>query len=263
MGVKFLEQQGQVTAGALPAIKGFIETSLIDWDGYISAVIFLGRCNFECPFCHDYELLTGKGPTIPFESIEEMLLGQKGWVDGVVVTGGEPTSERRIVALLERLKSLDLQVKLDTNGSNPEVLRGLIGSGLVDYVAMDIKTSLSGEPVDSAGTIKYDLAAGRTVDIDAIEESIELLLEGEIDYEFRTTVVPTIVGRHDVENIARRIAGARRYFLQPFEPSHARSPLLRKVHPYAPTEMSEMLASARKHVPQTSVRGKMKSARQI
>lgn len=260
MGLKVVEQYGGATTQALPAIKGFIETSLIDWDGYISSVIFLGRCNFECPFCHDYELLTGKGPTIPFESVEEMLLAQKGWVDGVVITGGEPTSDPRIVELLDRLKSLDLRVKLDTNGSKPVVLGDLVATGLVDYVAMDIKASLSEEPVDSVGTRKYDLAAGRTVDIDAIEESIHLLLEAEVDYEFRTTVVPTIVGRRDVENIARRIAGARRYFLQPFEPSHARSPLLRKVHPYAPTEMNEMLASAQKYVPQASVRGKMKSA---
>ena len=261
MGLKVVEPCGPATAQAFPAIKGFVETSLIDWDGYISAIVFLGRCNFECPFCHDYELLTGKGPTIPFESIEEMLLAQKGWVDGVVVTGGEPTSHRVIAELLDRLKSLELKVKLDTNGSNPHVLGDITAAGLVDYVAMDIKASLSEEPVDSVGTRKYDLAAGRTVDIDDIEDSIELLLEGEVDYEFRTTVVPTIVGRRDVENIACRIAGARRYFLQPFEPSHARSPLLRRVQPYAPTEMNEMLASARKYVPQASVRGKMKPAR--
>jgi len=260
MGLKVVEQYGGATTHALPAIKGFIETSLIDWDGYISAVIFLGRCNFECPFCHDYELLTGKGPTIPFESVEEMLLAQKGWVDGVVITGGEPTSDPTIVELLDRLKSLDLRVKLDTNGSNPEVLLGLMATGSVDYVAMDIKASLSEEPVDSVGTRAYDLAAGRTVDMGAIEESIDLLLGGDVDYEFRTTLAPTIIGRRDVERIARRIAGARRYFLQPFEPSNARSPLLRKVHPYAPTEMNEMLASAKKYVPQASVRGKMKSA---
>jgi pyruvate formate lyase activating enzyme len=124
---------------------------------------------------------------------------------------------------------------------------------------MDIKSSLSEGPVDSVGTRAYDLAAGRTVDIGAIEESIDLLLGGDLDYEFRTTIVPTIIGRRDVESIACRIAGARRYFLQPFEPSNARSPLLRKVHPYAPTEMNEMLASAQKYVPQASVRGKMKS----
>jgi pyruvate formate lyase activating enzyme len=258
MVVKVVEDYRDVTAEVFPAIKGFIETSLIDWDGCISAVIFLAGCDFACPFCHNHELLTGAGPTIPFESIEEMLLAQRGWVDGVVVTGGEPTSNGGIVSLLEQLKSLELIVKLDTNGSNPEIVRELVGAGLVDYVAMDVKAGLSREPVDSAGARKYDIAAGRSVNIDAIEESIDLLMGGEVDYEFRTTLVPTIIGRSDVENIARRIAGAYRYFLQPFEPSHARSPLLRKVHPYAPTEMNEMLASARKHVPQASLRGKMK-----
>ena len=258
MIVKTVEQHKGVTARAFPTIRGFIETSLIDWDSYISAVVFLGRCNFACPFCHDHELLTGTGPAIPFESIEEMLLAQKGWVDGVVVTGGEPTSNGGIVDLLEELKLLELIVKLDTNGSNPQILRELVTAGLVDYVAMDIKAGLSREPVDSAGARKYDIAAGRSVDIDAVEESIEFLLSGEVDYEFRTTLVPTVIGRSDVKNIARRIAGANRYFLQPFEPAHARSPLLRKVHPYAPTEMNEMLASARTYVPQASIRGKMK-----
>ena len=260
MVVRVAERYKGVRAGTFPAIKGFIETSLIDWDSYISAVIFLGGCNFACPFCHNHELLTGTGPTIPFESIGDMLLAQKGWVDGVVVTGGEPTSNVGIVDLLEHLKSLGLIVKLDTNGSNPEIVQELVAAGLVDYIAMDIKAGLSREPVDSAGARKYDIAAGRSVDIDAVEESIEFLLSGEVDYEFRTTLVPTVIGRSDVKNIARRIAGANRYFLQPFEPAHARSPLLRKVHPYAPTEMNEMLASARKYVPHASIRGKMKSS---
>jgi len=260
INVKVAEQCREVAASAFPTIRGFIETSLIDWDGRISGVMFVGGCNFACPFCHNYELLTGKGPAIPFESIEAMLVAQKGWIDGVVVTGGEPTCSAGIFDLLARLKSLELMVKLDTNGSNPDVVVELVAAGLVDHVAMDIKTALSSEPVDSAGARKYDIAAGRSVDIDAIEESIEFLLSGEVEYEFRTTLVPTIIGRSDVENIARRITGARRYFLQPFEPSHARSPLLRKVHPYAPTEMNEMLASARKYVPDASLRGKMKGA---
>ncbi len=260
MVVRVAEQCRDVAADTFPTIRGFIETSLIDWDGRISGVMFVGGCNFACPFCHNYELLTGKVPAIPFESVEAMLVAQRGWVDGVVVTGGEPTCSSGIVDLLDRLKSLELMVKLDTNGSNPDVVVELVAAGLVDYVAMDIKTALSREPVDSAGARKYDIAAGRSVDIDAIEESIELLLSGEVDYEFRTTLVPTIIGRNDVDNIARRIAGARRYFLQPFEPSHARSPLLRKIHPYAPTEMNEMLDSARKYVPDASLRGKMKPA---
>jgi len=260
MVVRVSERCREVAGAAFPTIRGFIETSLVDWDGRISGVMFVGGCNFACPFCHNYELLAEKGPTIPFESIEAMLVAQSGWVDGVVVTGGEPTCSGGIFDLLERLKSLELMVKLDTNGSNPDVVVELVKAGLVDYVAMDIKTGLSREPVDSAGARKYDVAAGRSVDIDAVEESIELLLSGEVDYEFRTTLVPTIVGRNDVENIARRIAGARRYFLQPFEPSHARSPLLRRVHPYAPTEMNEMLVSARKYVPNASLRGKMKGA---
>jgi len=260
MSVEVLGQHERIISRRIPQVKGFIETSLIDWDGFVSAVIFLGRCNFECPFCHDHELLTGRVPTVPFEAIEESLLSMKGWVDSVVVTGGEPTADRDVAELLACLKSLDLKVKVDTNGSNPAVLCELVAAGLVDYVAMDIKADLSRDPVDSAGTRKYDLAAGRFVDIDAIEQSIQFLLGGSVEYEFRTTVVPTIVGRRDVEEIAQHIAGARRYFLQPFEPAHARSPLLRKVEPYAPTEMREMLATVRKWVPQASLRGKMKTA---
>jgi len=260
VGVQVVGGHQEVVAPQLLQITGFIETSLIDWDGYISAVVFLGRCNFECPFCHDHEILNGKGPTVPREIVEESLVSMKGWVDGVVVSGGEPTSNAGIADLLETLKALGLKVKLDTNGSRPRVLRELVGQDLVDYVAMDIKTSLSTEPVDSIGTKKYDLAAGLSVDLGAIDQSIEFLLGDAVDYEFRTTVVPTIVGRNDVTDISRRIAGAKRYFLQPFEPSNARSPLLRKVQSYAPTEMNEMLAGVRRFVPEASIRGKMKSA---
>jgi pyruvate formate lyase activating enzyme len=260
VGVQVVEEHQRVVAPELLEIKGFIETSLIDWDGCISAVVFLGRCNFACPFCHDHEILRGGGPAVPLEIVEENLVSMKGWVDGVVVSGGEPTSNAGLADLLETLKALGLKVKLDTNGSKPNLLSELVAEGLVDYVAMDIKTGLSAEPIDSIGARRYDLAAGRSVDIDAIEESVEFLLGDAVDYEFRTTVVPTIVGRSDVTNVARRIAGAQRYFLQPFEPSHARSPLLRKVHPYAPTEMNEMLAGARRFVPEASIRGKMKSA---
>jgi len=260
VGVQVVGEHQEAVAPEMIEIKGFIETSLIDWDGYISAVVFLGRCNFDCPFCHDHELLVRGGPTVPLEVVQESLLAMTGWVDGVVVSGGEPTNNAGLADLLESLKALGLKVKLDTNGSKPDLLSDLVAEGLVDYVAMDIKTSLSTEPVDSIGARKYDLAAGRLVDIDAIDQSVEFLLGDAVDCEFRTTVVPTIVGRSDVTNIARRIAGARRYFLQPFEPSNARSPLLRKVHAYAPTEMNEMLAGARRFVPEASIRGKMKSA---
>lgn len=260
MGVEVIGQHRRAGAITFPLIKGVVQTSFIDWDGYISAVLFLGRCDFQCPFCHDHDLFGDKAPAVPFDLIEEACLSMKDWLDGIVVTGGEPTSNPGIGDLLSHVKSLGFKVKLDTNGSNPQMLRELVDRGLVDYVAMDVKTSLSREPVASAGSRKYDLAAGRSVDIDAIEKSIEFLLSDGVDYEFRTTAVPTIVGRCDVEDIARRIAGARRYFLQPFEPSHARSPLLRKVQPYALTEMNEMLASAREFVPQTSLRGKMRSS---
>jgi len=189
----------------IAGIHGFIDTSFIDWDGMMSAVLFMGRCNMQCPFCHDHELFGPDAEPIPFDTIRLNLLTHREWIDGVVVTGGEPTCHSCLAKLLAEIKSMGFATKLDTNGTRPDVLQELVRDQLVDYVAMDLKASLNTRPVDNRGTTSYARAAGCPVRIDDIRASIDYLLEDHVDYEFRTTVVPTIVGRTDIEDIALTI----------------------------------------------------------
>jgi pyruvate formate lyase activating enzyme len=148
-------------------IKGFIETSLIDWDGKLVSVFFLPGCNFRCPFCHNHQLWKApqKVETVPWQKVSDFLKGKKGWIDGVVITGGEPTVHADLPEFIESLREMGLLIKLDTNGANPEMLQSLIDKKLVDYVAMDLKASLD--------TI-YSQAAGTKVNLDDIKRSIEI-----------------------------------------------------------------------------------------
>ena len=207
-------------------IKGFIETSLIDWDGKIASVIFLPGCNFRCPFCHNSQLVQKPEelPTVEWESVESRLSRHRGWVDGVVVTGGEPTIHGELPSLLRALKELGLRTKLDTNGYLPEVLRHLIDSGLVDYVAMDIKAALDE---------RYSKAAGIRANSKLIEASIALIMGSGLDYEFRTTVVPLFMRKGDIKLIGQSIKGARLWALQQFKPLHSAQDQLQRIWPYA------------------------------
>ena len=195
-------------------IKGFLDLSLTDWDGKTTCVVFTPGCPFRCPYCYNRDLVLEpwKLEDIPLERILAFLR-ENGWgLDGVVITGGEPTIWSGLPELCSALREEGLLVKLDTNGTNPDMLEGLLSSGLVDYVAMDIKAPLVPE--------KYSLACG----VDAgpflaeVERSIDILLGGPVDYEFRTTVVPTIHGPGDVRAICTRIRGCERYVIQAFKP---------------------------------------------
>ncbi len=207
-------------------IKGFIETSLIDWDGKIASVLFLPGCNFRCPFCHNSQLVQRPEelPTVEWGSVESRLSRHRGWVDGVVVTGGEPTIHAELPSLLRALKELGLKTKLDTNGFLPEVLRHLIESKLVDYVAMDIK---------AAPDERYGKAAGVKANLQLIEASIELIMGSGLDYEFRTTVVPLFMRKGDIKLIGQAIKGARLWALQQFKPAHSAQDQLQRIWPYA------------------------------
>jgi pyruvate formate lyase activating enzyme len=203
-------------------IKGFIEVSFSDWPGKMAAVLFLPSCNFRCPYCQNHELvlLPGKYPDYPFPEILEKLRRQKGWIDGVCISGGEPTLHPWLPGLIRDLKAAGgeaLRMKLDTNGSHPETLKALIDEGLLDYVALDIKGPLEEN--------RYAAAAGislRQKGLSRIQESIEILLAGKVEYEFRTTVVPTLIAEEEVYTLARQLKGARRYTLQNFS---SRDPL--------------------------------------
>ncbi|HCG98892.1 MAG TPA: anaerobic ribonucleoside-triphosphate reductase activating protein, partial [Actinobacteria bacterium] len=168
------------------AIKGYIPLSMLDWEGRLVTTVFLGGCNFHCSFCHNAELVTSARqlPDVPWDIIEGVLAQKAGWIDGVCISGGEPTLDNGLVELLRLIKKNDLQVKLDTNGTRPDVLRDLIDESLISAVAMDIKTTFN----------KYHLVAKAQDAADRVRESLGLLVEAEakglLKVEFRTNIVP-------------------------------------------------------------------------
>ena len=217
-------------------IKGFIETSFSDWPGKVVAVIFLPLCNFRCPYCHNHDLvlLPEKYPNFPLGEIVKSLRKRRGWIDGICISGGEPTLHRWLPSLLRYLKSaaglsapgVSLGIKLDTNGTHPEVLQSLMEEGLLDYVAMDLKAPLEAERYASiAGVSLGEEGLAR------IQASMQILLQGQVDYEFRTTLVPAFIGEEEVYALAGQVRGAKRYTLQNFNP---RDPLDEKLNSVAP-----------------------------
>ena len=187
------------------------KTSFIDYPGRISAVVFTQGCNFRCPYCHNPELVVPERycGTIRIEDIFSFLEKRRGKLDAVVITGGEPTLQADLVPFMQRIRSMGFLVKLDTNGSRPQVLGEMIARGLPDYVAMDIKA-----PWD-----KYAFVAGSPVDITDIGASVELIMGSGIPYEFRTTLVRSLLDPDDVMGIGRAIRGASLYVLQRFAAS--------------------------------------------
>lgn len=190
-------------------IHGLQKLTLLDYPGKTACTIFLGSCNFRCPYCHNADLVLhpDQAVLIPEHELLAFLKKRRGLLDGVCVTGGEPLLHADLAPLLSSIRSLGFAVKLDTNGSFPERLKELVRLGLLDYVAMDIKNAPS----------KYPPTVGCPgVRLDSIQESVRFLLSGAVDYEFRTTMVKEFHTEEDFRSIGRWIAGARRYFLQGF-----------------------------------------------
>jgi pyruvate formate lyase activating enzyme len=229
-------------------IKGFLETSLIDWDGKLVSVIFLPGCNFRCPMCHNHQLVQEPDtiPKVEWGAVEAVLSRHAGWIDGVTVTGGEPTIHPELPSLLRWIKQLGLKAKLDTNGALPDVLRHLIDGGLVDYIAMDIKAALDE---------RYSKAAGAKVDLKAIRASIELIMGSGVDYEFRTTVVPLYMRKADIKGIGAEIKGARKWALQQYQPKNAGADAVRRIWPYADEIILAMREEGSTFVEQCVARG--------
>jgi len=188
---------------------GIQKISLVDYDKKISCTLFTAGCNFRCPFCHNSDLViyAKNVEYIPFSEILDYLNKRKGLLDAVVITGGEPTLMPDLKDKLYQIKALGYKIKLDTNGSNPEILKDLVYSKLVDYVAMDIKNSVEGYS-KTTGIIDFNFTP--------IMESIKFLLSGEVDYEFRTTLVKEFHSDEDIRLIGKLIQGAKRYYLQRF-----------------------------------------------
>ena len=234
-------------------IKGFVDVSFVDWDSKIAAVIFLPNCNFRCPFCHNGNLVSNpeKSETIPFEQVENQLKRHRGWIDGVCITGGEPTLHADLPEMCSKIKKMGFQVKLDTNGTNPTLLKQLLKKGLIDYVAMDIKAPLTVQ--------KYSKACGVDAErlLENVKESIETLMESSIDYEFRTTVVPTIHDVEDIKQICRSLVGCKKYVLQNFDVSLGKETLnqeFMKLKPFTEEEMENVLAVTQKLISHTKLR---------
>lgn len=191
-------------------IQGLQKLTLLDYPGRLAATVFLGGCNFRCPFCHNASLVVRPSEySISEEEFFSFLESRKGRLEAVCVSGGEPTLRPELPSFINRIKSMGFLVKLDTNGTSPALIRSLVEEGLVDYVAMDIKNSREG----------YCRTAGVSVDMAAVEESVALLLSGIVDYEFRTTVVKGYHTNEDFASIGRWIRGAKAYFIQSFKDS--------------------------------------------
>lgn len=190
-------------------IHGFQKLTLLDYPGMTACTLFFAGCNFRCPFCHNAPLVTDIDNTAVYDEAEVLsfLERRQGILDGVCITGGEPLMQPDLALFIGKIKALGYKVKLDTNGSAPDKLKAMIDSGLIDYVAMDIKNRKE----------KYAQTVGvEHFDITPIEESVSLLLEGKVDYEFRTTVVKEYHTVDDIEAISRWIKGATKYYLQNF-----------------------------------------------
>ena len=201
-------------------IHGFNKLTLLDYPGRLAATIFLGSCNFRCPFCHNAGLVLApeSEPLIETEEVLKVLRKRKGILDGVCVTGGEPTLDPGLTELLAQIKELGYPVKLDTNGTRPALVRELVDAGLVDYVAMDIKNS-----------------------------------PGVVDYEFRTTVVKELHKREDIEAIGQWLSGSRRYFLQNYKESEQ---VIRPVFTsYSREQLENFQQILQKTIPQVEIRG--------
>ena len=190
-------------------IQGLQKMTLLDYPGRVACTVFLGGCDFRCPFCHNFDLVVGPMPTLMDDDEFFAFLDKRhGLLDGVAITGGEPCLRKDLPDFIGRIRAEGFDVKLDTNGYHPRMLERLIGESLVNYVAMDVKNA----PGKYARTVGLP-----AVDLESIGESIRLLMDGGVDYEFRTTVVRELHEAADFEEIGTWIAGADRYFLQPFE----------------------------------------------
>ena len=162
-------------------IVGFIRTTLLDWDGMVACTIYLAECDFRCPYCHNKEIVLNpeEADELDEEKIFEYIKENSDFLDGAVISGGEPTLNKDLPVLIKKLRSLGMKIKLDTNGYHPDVLEDLIGAGYIDKVAMDIKAPLTKE--------RYSAVAGTEIDHELLKRSIKIIMNSGIDYEFRTT----------------------------------------------------------------------------
>jgi len=223
-------------------IKGFLETSLSDWPGKLCSVLFLPSCNFRCPYCHNHPLLfhPEQYATIPLEDVLGRLRSLRKWIDGVCLTGGEPSLHADLPLLVREIKRHRFLIKLDTNGSNPQRLENLIEAGEVDFVSMDVKA-----PLDP---FRYSRSTGLPIKLKPILESIEILKRGKVDYEFRMTVVPGLHDEEDIQTVGDQLRAGPRLILQNFNPENPLDPSLKNIAPYDPKVLKKIEREVREMI---------------
>ena len=226
-------------------IHGFNKTTLLDFPGHLASTVFTGGCNMRCPYCQNADLVLNpmSQPLISEEVVFDHIKKRKGIIEGVCITGGEPTLQKDLEDFIKRLKELGVMVKLDSNGYRPEVLKRLMENGLLDYVAMDIKSSLD----------EYHIVSGVNLDTSLIKESVELLKNGPIDYEFRTTVVKELHSKETFEKIGELLSGAKQYFLQGYIDSER--VIDRRFSSYTKEELEGFVTILKKTIKNVSIRG--------
>ncbi len=225
-------------------ISGLQKTTLIDYPGKIACTVFLAVCNFRCPWCYSSELVLpakiAKQPRISEKEFFDFLRQRKDLLEGIVLCGGEPTVNKDLPQFIERIKQMGYPVKLDTNGSNPEMLKNLIDLKLIDYAAMDIKTA--------ADSQVYKKIIGEGIKLENIKQSAELLKNSSIDFEFRTTAVPGAQNKEDFLKIAEWIGGENvKYYLQNFRPEKTIDPEFEKTKPFSKEFLEEVVKEISPH----------------
>jgi len=227
---------------------GLQKTTLVDYPGKVAATVFTLGCNFRCPYCHNPELvlpeLIKNQPQIAEKDILDFLKERQGLLQALCITGGEPTLQPDLISFLEKVKDLGYLIKLDSNGSNPEILQEIIKKKLVDYLAMDVKTTLE----------KYPLVTLNQVPKENIQKSINLIKNSDLDYEFRTTVAPEIVTKEDIFQIIDLIKPAQAYFLQPFKGIKTLDPRFSQLKGIPEEELKEIITQIKPFFKECGIR---------
>jgi len=213
-------------------IKNIEKSSTVDYPPYISAVVFLSGCNFRCPFCYNKELVDNNSslPDIPKDEVLEWLTTRDGKLDAVVLTGGEPTIHgEKLINFAREIKELGFKIKLDTNGSNPELMKRMIDEQLVDYIAVDLKSDRT----------TYNKACGIDFDMSKMDKTVSILSTNVVPYEFRTTVVPGIHDDTILKTMALYLKDAPKYAIQQFKPVNTLDPTYEKIIPFTEIDMEK------------------------
>lgn len=224
-------------------INGFTGVSLINYREKICSVVYTSPCNFKCPFCHNPALVSSNPATIDEKAVLDDISSRRNFIDAVAITGGEPAVQDDLLDFMMRIKEMNLLVKLDTNGYSPKVLKAALKMNALDHVSMDIK----------AAPEKYHQACGMPVDMEKIGQSIKLILDSGVDYDFRTTAVPGLTEKEDFHSIGRMIKGAKVHYVQQFSNENTLDKRYSKIRPFSEAALDEFAGIMKKHVKEVRI----------